>query len=121
MDSPEFASSGREDQEETRETLGLECALLGHGEVKQPKSDEMWFNLGGSLVKFNMEDFCLISGLRCFGVEKRSKYDACYCRIKHEFLSELRNISTSEVSDFFLKNYQLSDSDVVKFGCTPES
>ncbi|KAL2456818.1 Uncharacterized protein Adt_41540 [Abeliophyllum distichum] len=77
----------------------------------------MWFNLGGSLVRFNMEDFCLISGVRCFGVEKRSKYDACYCRIKHEFLSELRNISTSEVSDFFLKNYQLSDSDVVKFGC----
>ncbi|KAL2486326.1 DUF1985 domain-containing protein [Abeliophyllum distichum] len=85
-------------------------------EVKQPNVDEMWFNLSDNLVRFSLEEFCLITGLRCFGEEKRSKYDEIYCRIKHEILGHLPNVLHSDVYDIFLHKPQLSDRDVVKFG-----
>ncbi|KAL2513266.1 DUF1985 domain-containing protein [Abeliophyllum distichum] len=84
-------------------------------EVKQPNVDEMWFNVNGGLVRFSIEEFCLIIGLQCFGEEKRSKYDEMYYMIKHEILRHLPTVLNSYVYDIFLHKSQLSHQDVVKF------
>ncbi|KAL2516999.1 DUF1985 domain-containing protein [Abeliophyllum distichum] len=42
-------------------------------EVKQPKKDEMWFKISGKLIRFSMEEFCVITGLKCIGCDDLSK------------------------------------------------
>ncbi|KAL2532769.1 DUF1985 domain-containing protein [Abeliophyllum distichum] len=73
----------------------------------------MWFNIGGSLVSFTTQDFCLITGLRCSGDDKRSKFDAQFCRIKNDLFGHITNISPSDMYDLLCKCSQLSDRDVI--------
>ena len=36
-------------------------------EVECDLDDEMWFKVGGVKLRFGIEDFALVSGLKCYG------------------------------------------------------
>ncbi|KAL2512710.1 Uncharacterized protein Adt_18310 [Abeliophyllum distichum] len=76
----------------------------------------MWFKFGDSLVRFSMEEFCLITGLGFEGEDSRSKYDARYCRLKHEYFTHLPSILPSDVRQAFVNMSNSSDRDVVNIG-----
>ncbi|KAL2534267.1 DUF1985 domain-containing protein [Abeliophyllum distichum] len=73
----------------------------------------MWFNTGGRFVSFPLQDFCFITGLRCSGDNKRSKFDAQFCRIKNDLFGHIPNISPSDVTGLLCNSALLSDKDVV--------
>ncbi|GER45264.1 ADP-ribosylation factor [Striga asiatica] len=39
--------------------------LISLREVHQPRLDEMWFDFGGKIMRFGVEEFAVISGLNC--------------------------------------------------------
>ncbi|KAL2498105.1 Uncharacterized protein Adt_23655 [Abeliophyllum distichum] len=42
-------------------------------EVKQPKKIKIWFKISGKLLRFSVEEFCGITGLKCIGCDDLSK------------------------------------------------
>ncbi|KAL2469616.1 Uncharacterized protein Adt_37752 [Abeliophyllum distichum] len=42
-------------------------------EVKQPKKDKMWFKISRKLIRFSIEEFCVITGVKCIGCDDLSK------------------------------------------------
>lgn len=86
-------------------------------EVKQPNTDEMYFNIHDHLVKFSIEEFCLISGLRCFGNGDFTRFRMKKSHLKESYFKEYQSISTKVVQEVFL-NLPINtvDKDVVDMG-----
>lgn len=86
-------------------------------EVKQPNTDEMYFNIHDHLVKFSIEEFCLISGLRCFGNGDFTRFRMKKSHLKESYFKEYQSISTKVVQEVFLNlPVNTVDKDVVDIG-----
>jgi hypothetical protein len=75
-------------------------------QVKQPNSNEMWFNICDKFVRFSIEEFCLISGLKCTGNGDFTRYRK-NSRLKDHYFKDYQSISTKEVQEVFL-NLQMT-------------
>ncbi|CAA0814008.1 Domain of unknown function (DUF1985 [Striga hermonthica] len=52
----------------------VQIQLVNHillREVYQSKSNEIWFDFGGKLLRFGIDEFALITGLKCIGSTKK--------------------------------------------------
>ncbi|KAL2461907.1 DUF1985 domain-containing protein [Abeliophyllum distichum] len=70
-------------------------------QVKQQNINELWFNISGKLVRFSIEEFCLISGLRCVDNGDFTKYRMRDSTIKEKYFKKYDSISTECVENVF--------------------
>ncbi|KAL2512982.1 Uncharacterized protein Adt_18582 [Abeliophyllum distichum] len=86
-------------------------------EVKQPKKDEMWFKISGKLLRFSVEEFCVITGLKCIGYDDLSKMKSGHPVLRQRYFSHVKCIYRQDVEDVFKSMPMNSaDGDVVKIG-----
>ncbi|KAL2517660.1 Uncharacterized protein Adt_13907 [Abeliophyllum distichum] len=86
-------------------------------EVKQPKKDEMWFKISGKLIRFSIEEFCVITGLKCIGCDDLSKMKSGRAFLRQKYFSHLKCIYRKDVEDVFMSMpVNSADEDVVKIG-----
>ncbi|CAA0807149.1 Domain of unknown function (DUF1985 [Striga hermonthica] len=83
-------------------------------EVHQNRSDEVWFDFGGKLVRFGIEEFAVITGLKCIGKTKKLNIPKISSGLHDKYLNgvELRR---NHIRWQFLKKAWSSDEDAVKF------
>ncbi|CAA0807150.1 Domain of unknown function (DUF1985 [Striga hermonthica] len=83
-------------------------------EVHQNRSDEVWFDFGGKLLRFGIEEFFVITGLRCIGKTKKHNISKISGGLHDKYLNgvELRR---NHIRWQFHKKAWSSDEDAVKF------
>ncbi|KAL2505085.1 Uncharacterized protein Adt_20706 [Abeliophyllum distichum] len=84
-------------------------------EVKYPKKDEMWFKISRKVLRFSVEEFCVITGLKCIGCDDLSKMKSRHPILRQRYFNHLKCIYKKEVEDVFKSLLVNSaDEDVVK-------
>ncbi|CAA0831130.1 Domain of unknown function (DUF1985 [Striga hermonthica] len=83
-------------------------------EVHQNRSDEVWFDFGGKLLRFGIEEFAVITGLKCVGKSKKLNIPKISSGLHDKFFDgvELRR---NHIRWQFLKKAWSNDEDAVKF------
>ncbi|CAA0840687.1 Domain of unknown function (DUF1985 [Striga hermonthica] len=83
-------------------------------EVHQNRSDEVWFDFGGKLLRFGIEEFAVITGLKCVGKSKKLNISKISGGLHDKFFDgvELRR---NHIRWQFLKKAWSNDEDAVKF------
>ncbi|KAL2467380.1 Ubiquitin-like protease domain-containing protein [Abeliophyllum distichum] len=86
-------------------------------EVMQPNYNEMWFKIGEKHVRFSMEEFCIVTGLKCTGSSDISEHVLAPISLKTRYFSDLRAVYKKDVESVFLNlPNSTNDEDVVKLG-----
>ncbi|CAA3020696.1 Hypothetical predicted protein [Olea europaea subsp. europaea] len=70
-------------------------------EVRQSTHDEMSFKVGGKHFKFSIEEFALVTGLKCHGDDNTSMYNVGHCRIKHSNFRHRKNVYRKDIENAF--------------------
>ncbi|CAA0808761.1 Unknown protein, partial [Striga hermonthica] len=95
----------------------IQIQLLNHillREVYQPRTDEIWFDFGGRLFRFGIEEFALITGLKCTGTCKKLNIAKVSQGLYDNYFSGVL-LTRSCIRVQFLKKSWTSDEDAVKF------
>ncbi|XP_050232927.1 uncharacterized protein LOC126681420 isoform X2 [Mercurialis annua] len=74
----------------------------------------MWFEVGGYRLKFGLEEFALISGLRCIGDSNKFSYKLDSNRLLDKYFKGLNQVSKQTLSDFFKSRRWDCDEDGFK-------
>ncbi|KAL2454134.1 DUF1985 domain-containing protein [Abeliophyllum distichum] len=83
----------------------------------QPNYNEMWFRIGEKHVRFSMEEFCIVIGLKCTGSSDISEHLLAPISLKTRYFSHLRAVYKKDVESVFLNlPNSTNDEDVVKLG-----
>ncbi|CAA0809716.1 Domain of unknown function (DUF1985 [Striga hermonthica] len=83
-------------------------------EVHQNRSDEVWFDFGGKLLRFGIEEFAVITGLKCIGKTKKLNIPKISGGLHDKFLDGVE-LSRNHIRWQFLKKAWSCDEDAVKF------
>ncbi|CAA3018718.1 Hypothetical predicted protein [Olea europaea subsp. europaea] len=91
-------------------------------EVRQSTHDEMSFKVGGKHFKFSIEEFALVTGLKCHGDDSTSMYNVGHCCIKHSNFRHRKNVYRKDIENAFNNlTATTRDEDVVKSRMTTEN
>ncbi|XP_050209842.2 uncharacterized protein LOC126660405 [Mercurialis annua] len=90
----------------------IHCLLLR--EVHQPNKTEMWFEVGGHRLKFGIEEFALISGLKCIGDSNKYGYPQVSNGLIDTYFSGCKSVSKQTLHDLFKSRRWESDEDGFK-------
>ena len=83
-------------------------------QLKQPNNHEIWIGVGGVKLKFGIEEFAVISGLKCVGNSDKMRFAKPTNNFLSTYYSGYNIICKSAVkSSFFLKEWE-NDKDAVK-------
>ncbi|XP_055962313.1 uncharacterized protein LOC130014642 [Mercurialis annua] len=77
----------------------IHCLLLR--EVEQYNKSEMWFEVGGHRLKFGIEEFALVSGLKCHGNVSKYGYPTVSNGILDKYFGGSQSISKQTLRDIF--------------------
>ena len=69
----------------------LSCLLLR--ELKQPKINELWFGVCDKKLKFSIEEFALVSGLKCAGDSSNLSFSFEKNRLVEKYFGGLKKIN----------------------------
>ena len=98
----------------------IQSQLLHHmimRTVVHPSEQEMWFDINGSKIKFSVNEFALISGLKCVGnVSKRLYTSGVSDRFKTQFFPGKATVSRKAIKDAFNNYSGDSDEEILKLG-----
>ncbi|CAA0827461.1 Domain of unknown function (DUF1985 [Striga hermonthica] len=83
-------------------------------EVHQNRSDEVWFDFGGKLLRFGIEEFAVITGLKCIGKTKKLNIPKISGGLHDKFLDGVE-LSRNHIRWQFLKKAWSCDEDAMKF------
>ncbi|CAA0834548.1 Unknown protein [Striga hermonthica] len=83
-------------------------------EVHQSRSDELWLDFGGRFFRFGIEEFALITGLKCTGPCKKLNIPQVHDGMYDKFFSGV-GLNRNFIRWQFLQKYWKSDEDAVKF------
>lgn len=104
----------------SRQKVFFQPQLVHHLLLREVHSDnedsEFWFNIKGVLVRYSIEEFCLITGLKCDGNENTSSV------IKKGGLKDVTfpgitgKVTKNQVRDAFVGKKVKGDVNIVKLG-----
>ncbi|KAL2532950.1 Ulp1 protease family [Abeliophyllum distichum] len=77
----------------------------------------MWFNISGKLLRFSMEEFCVVTRLKCVGCDDSSMLRKGPSVLRQRYFSHLKSIYKKDVEDVFKAlPTNMANEDVVKIG-----
>lgn len=77
----------------------------------------MWFKVAGNLLRFLIQEFCMVTGLRCAGDDNTNAFKNGECRLKRTYFSNIMRVYRKDVEQTFLHiPPNTSDEEVVKLG-----
>ncbi|GER40043.1 hypothetical protein STAS_16689 [Striga asiatica] len=87
--------------------------LISLREVHQPRLDEMWFDFGGKIMRFGVEEFAVISGLNCNGLCKKLCYPPVPDGLFDRYFANV-GLNRQSIKCLFLNRAWINDHDGVK-------
>ncbi|XP_050221529.2 uncharacterized protein LOC126671766 [Mercurialis annua] len=100
-----------------QEEYKLQPQLIHHlllMEVKQPVFYELWLKVSGSFLKFSLDEFALITGLKCQGNVDKKQYRNLSSDLKERCFGNITKISKKCVEDCFLLKRWDNEDDAFK-------
>ncbi|KAL2454055.1 DUF1985 domain-containing protein [Abeliophyllum distichum] len=86
-------------------------------EVRQPNKEQMWFSISGRILKFSIEEFCIVTGLKCNGLDAIPKSRNTKSMLRQIYFGDLKSVYNKDVEQIFMNMPSDSrDEDVVKSG-----
>ncbi|CAA0827625.1 Unknown protein [Striga hermonthica] len=82
-------------------------------EVNQRRSDEVWINFAGKVLRFGIEEFALISGMKCIGSTKKLSVQQVSDGLFDTYFAGFR-LSRNYIRSQFLSKVWKNDEDAVK-------
>lgn len=77
----------------------------------------MWLEVWGKHLKFSIEEFALVTWLKCHGDDNNSMYNVGNCRIKNLYFRHRRNVYRKDIENTFNNlTAATTDKDAVKLG-----
>ncbi|CAA0837922.1 Domain of unknown function (DUF1985 [Striga hermonthica] len=95
----------------------VQIQLVNHillREVYQSRNAEIWFDFGGKMFRFGIEEFALITGLKCIGSCKKLNIPKVKQGLYDKYFAKV-GLSRNCIRWQFLKRSWKSDDDAVKF------
>ncbi|CAA0807330.1 Domain of unknown function (DUF1985 [Striga hermonthica] len=83
-------------------------------EVYQSRTDEIWFDFGGKFLRFGIEEFAVVTGLKCTGNSKKLNIPKIANGLHDKYFAGVE-LTRSHIRWQFLKKMWASDEDAVKF------
>ncbi|CAA0840029.1 Domain of unknown function (DUF1985 [Striga hermonthica] len=83
-------------------------------EVRQGRTDEIWFDFGGKFLRFGIEEFAVVTGLKCTGLSKKLNIPKIANGLHDKYFAGLE-LTLSHIRWQFMKKLWASDEDAVKF------
>ncbi|CAA0840918.1 Domain of unknown function (DUF1985 [Striga hermonthica] len=83
-------------------------------EVHQGRTDEIWFDFGGKFLRFGIEEFAVVTGLKCNELSKKLNIPKIANGLHDKYFAGLE-LTRSHIRWQFLKKLWASDEDAVKF------
>lgn len=80
----------------------------------QAKPNELWFDIEGTILKFGMKDFALISGLNCNKYPFIFKKNLPESTTKRKFFRKGKSVSRKSLNDVFRANKGGKDEEIVR-------
>ncbi|CAA0807554.1 Unknown protein [Striga hermonthica] len=77
-------------------------------------TDEIWFDFGGKFLRFGIEEFAVVSGLKCTGLSKKLNIPKIANGLHDKYFAGLE-LTWSHIRWQFMKKLWASDEDAVKF------
>ncbi|CAA0828670.1 Domain of unknown function (DUF1985 [Striga hermonthica] len=87
--------------------------LISLREVHQPRLDEMWFDFGGKIMRFGVEEFTVISGLKCNGLCKKLCFPPVPDGLFDRYFANV-GLNRHSIKWLFLNRAWINDHDGVK-------
>ena len=99
----------------------FQAQLVHHVMLREVYSDtedrDFWFNLKGNIVRYSIEEFCLITGLKCDGDEDTSSFSIKKGGLKDiTFPGSSGKVTKKQVRDAFCDKKVEGDENLVKLG-----
>ncbi|WOH09202.1 hypothetical protein DCAR_0728657 [Daucus carota subsp. sativus] len=85
-------------------------------QLKQLNKHEIWIGVGGKKLKFGIEEFATITGLRCVGNPDKMRCAKANNNFVSTYYEGYKTISRSDVKKSFFAREWKSDEDAVKMG-----
>ncbi|OIT30885.1 hypothetical protein A4A49_17658 [Nicotiana attenuata] len=89
-------------------------------EVYQPNQDEIWIVVNGVKLRFGLQEFALISGLKCTGDEKKHYNSEYKKNLIDTYFSGESLVNKASISVCFKENMWMTDEDAVKISILGE-
>ena len=95
--------------------LLFHCLLLR--EICQPKSDEIWFDIYGSRLRFSLGEFCIVTGLKCVDdFDRRNIGNSTKNNLVDKYFYGSSKVSRSAIENRFLSSVFDCDDHALKIG-----
>ncbi|XP_055961069.1 uncharacterized protein LOC126671808 [Mercurialis annua] len=82
--------------------------------LNQPNANELWFNIGGVRLKFGIDEFALVTGLKCHGDISKLRFRNTSDGIFDKYFKDLSCFNKQALEDFFVTRRWSSPEDGVK-------
>ncbi|PON98798.1 Ulp1 protease family, C-terminal catalytic domain containing protein [Trema orientale] len=86
-------------------------------EVKQPNPDEMWFKIGGKLLRFGIQEFAIATGLLCVGDTDKTILETKRVRLFDKYFKKYPRFDKVALEDAFLNGSFETNEDLVNVAC----
>ncbi|PON75663.1 hypothetical protein PanWU01x14_039230 [Parasponia andersonii] len=83
-------------------------------EVEQPNEEEMWFDIRGPQLRFSINEFALITGLKCHQYPKITRGEIPGNRILAQFFGSFKTVNREQLDATFHSCNSSNDEDCVK-------
>ncbi|CAA0834917.1 Domain of unknown function (DUF1985 [Striga hermonthica] len=83
-------------------------------EVHQSRTYEIWFDFGGKFLRFGIEEFVVVTGLKCTGLSKKLNIPKIANGLHDKYFAGLE-LTRSHIMWQFMKKLWASDEDAMKF------
>lgn len=85
--------------------------------VEHPNNKELWFDINGQKIKFSVNEFALITGLKCVGDDRSHLYTSGVSNnLKEQFFAGKDKVSRQAIKDVFNNYTGTSEEEIVKLG-----
>ncbi|PON48336.1 hypothetical protein TorRG33x02_320770 [Trema orientale] len=86
-------------------------------EVKQPNPDEMWFKIGGKLLRFGIQEFAIATDLLCVGDTDKTIFETKRVRLFDKYFKKYPRFDKVALEDAFLNGSFETNEDLVNIVC----
>lgn len=83
--------------------------ILGRA-VESPNPNEMWFLVGDQAIRFSMQEFCIVTGLKCGPCPKIDLSNVKGVRLVDEVFQGDMDLRISDIEDAFLRGSSCNET-----------
>ncbi|XP_062103306.1 uncharacterized protein LOC133814352 [Humulus lupulus] len=92
----------------------FKVALGYNRELKQPNPHEIWIGVAGMKLRFGIEEFALVTGIRCVGSHDKQEYARPSNSFLNTYYKGMKKVTKENVREILFNKGWKNDADAVK-------